>query len=460
MKKVLFIGVLSLLLIGSSFVFAQSYNSGNSVPASTPITPWCRGFSHNMFLGSTDFSTNGEVSILQNFLVSRGLLTIPSGANTGYFGFLTRAALVRFQASANIYPAVGFFGPITRAYIANLCGSPPPPSSSLYISSMTPSSGPVGTSVTVYGSGFSSTGNTVNFDGGAIMNLQSFNGASITFSVPDSLTPACYYSTPRCLIATRMTEPGNYSVSVSNSNGTSNSIIFTVTPGQSNSNSPVISGVSAPATLAVNQTGTWTVSASDPNNGTLSYSVDWGERVSYGSQAQSASTNQSFQQSTSFTHSYSQAGTYTQTFNVRNNSGGQAQTTTTVQVGGSSSTNAPYINYLSPTSGNVGAYVTIYGSRLSSDSRIQFGSGSIQPLAQGCAADSSNCDFTTWKSFQVPQYVSPYCPPGSACPQYVQQITPGTYAVSVINGNGTSNTVYFTVTGPCPTYASCGAQPY
>ncbi len=40
---------------------------------------------------------------------------------------------------------------------------------------------------------------------------------------------------------------------------------------------PVISGVSGPTTLRVGETGTWTVQASDPENGTLSYSVIWGD---------------------------------------------------------------------------------------------------------------------------------------------------------------------------------------
>ncbi|MDE1975418.1 MAG: hypothetical protein KGI49_02835, partial [Patescibacteria group bacterium] len=42
---------------------------------------------------------------------------------------------------------------------------------------------------------------------------------------------------------------------------------------------PVISGISSPTVLQVGQTGTWSVNASDPQNGTLSYSVDWGDNA-------------------------------------------------------------------------------------------------------------------------------------------------------------------------------------
>jgi hypothetical protein len=41
-----------------------------------------------------------------------------SGNETTKFGGLTRAALAKFQAKVGISPAVGYFGPITRAYLS------------------------------------------------------------------------------------------------------------------------------------------------------------------------------------------------------------------------------------------------------------------------------------------------------------------------------------------------------
>lgn len=97
---------------------------------------------------------------------------------------------------------------------------------------------------------------------------------------------------------------------------------------------PVISGVDGPTVLRVGEVGTWTVKASDPKNGSLSYSVDWGDKVfiTNGSGA-SVTEDASVKQTATFTHSYATVGAYTITFTVRNQSGGVAKTTITVKVG-------------------------------------------------------------------------------------------------------------------------------
>jgi peptidoglycan hydrolase-like protein with peptidoglycan-binding domain len=60
-----------------------------------------------------------EVTALQRFLINKGH-TIPAGA-TGYFGEQTRSALAQYQAANGIAPAVGYFGPITRAQVNAAC---------------------------------------------------------------------------------------------------------------------------------------------------------------------------------------------------------------------------------------------------------------------------------------------------------------------------------------------------
>jgi hypothetical protein len=100
------------------------------------------------------------------------------------------------------------------------------------ITSISPVQGSIGTQVMIYGSGFSAADNTVHFGFGAIPNLSSTDGTHITFTVPEYLNPSCYYSNPRCLIATQQTSPGNYAVSVSNVSGQSSTINFTVTQSQ------------------------------------------------------------------------------------------------------------------------------------------------------------------------------------------------------------------------------------
>src|SRR3989344_557480 len=75
-------------------------------------------FSTNLKQGSS----GAAVSDLQAFLVSNGYLVMPPGVNMGYFGSLTKAAVIAFQTAKSITPAVGYFGPITQA-AANAMGS-------------------------------------------------------------------------------------------------------------------------------------------------------------------------------------------------------------------------------------------------------------------------------------------------------------------------------------------------
>jgi len=120
-----------------------------------------------------------------------------------------------------------------------------------------------------------------------------------------------------------------------------------------NLNAPIISGVSGPQRLNVNQTGTWTISASDRNGENLSYSVVWGDEVSVASQGGSALLERapSYQQSATFTHSYSQSGTYSPKFIVVNADGQSANTTLSVNVG--NVTAVPSITVLSPNGGEI-----------------------------------------------------------------------------------------------------------
>jgi len=72
----------------------------------------CASFEKNLFLGLRD----KEVSCLQEFLKSQGSDIYPQGIVSGYFGALTKAAVMRFQAKYGIL-ATGYVGPLTRAKI-------------------------------------------------------------------------------------------------------------------------------------------------------------------------------------------------------------------------------------------------------------------------------------------------------------------------------------------------------
>jgi peptidoglycan hydrolase-like protein with peptidoglycan-binding domain len=79
--------------------------------------------------GSRDLQTGDmgpDVTSIQKILVAKGLLKMPKGEGFGYFGGLTRAAVMAFQKSQGI-SRTGVVGPQTRA--ALLSGSTPTNSS-------------------------------------------------------------------------------------------------------------------------------------------------------------------------------------------------------------------------------------------------------------------------------------------------------------------------------------------
>lgn len=103
-------------------------------PTSTPATPEriipkptpadidtqppaeCIDLKNNLRYRSRDANTNGEVSVLQDFLALKGYF---DHEPTGYFGILTLRAVKNFQKDNGISPT-GFVGPITKAAIKSL----------------------------------------------------------------------------------------------------------------------------------------------------------------------------------------------------------------------------------------------------------------------------------------------------------------------------------------------------
>ena len=84
---------------------------GSTVPAGTTFT-------QNLTVGSR----GAEVIALQQVLVSQGHLVMPAGVAMGYFGSLTKAAVAKWQAANGVAPAVGYWGPISRAKYAYVAG--------------------------------------------------------------------------------------------------------------------------------------------------------------------------------------------------------------------------------------------------------------------------------------------------------------------------------------------------
>lgn len=85
------------------------------------VTPAAQTFTRDLTIGSQ----GPDVKALQKFLNTHGFIVAPTGTGSpgqesDYFGSLTRAAVAKFQAANGISPAVGYFGPVTRAKVNSL----------------------------------------------------------------------------------------------------------------------------------------------------------------------------------------------------------------------------------------------------------------------------------------------------------------------------------------------------
>lgn len=110
MAKIL---ALSIFFAGLIFFSAGSARAADSI---------CLDLTYSFARGSSDTSTNKNVTALQNFLRDQNLFLVEP---TGYFGKITEASVKDFQAREGI-SAVGIVGPLTRAAIKNLsCAKPP-----------------------------------------------------------------------------------------------------------------------------------------------------------------------------------------------------------------------------------------------------------------------------------------------------------------------------------------------
>lgn len=80
----------------------------------------CVDLSNALVIGSTDATTNGEVTKLQQFLILTGYF---SGSSTGYYGTLTADAVVRYQKASGMdfVTAKSGVGPMTRGKMQ--CGN-------------------------------------------------------------------------------------------------------------------------------------------------------------------------------------------------------------------------------------------------------------------------------------------------------------------------------------------------
>lgn len=307
--------------------------------AQNATVPYCQPWiTSDLHIGQYDSYTSGQVTKLQTYLYGAGFM---NHAPTGYFGGLTMQGVMQFQRERGII-TTGYVGPLTRGALQVAdCGGPEP-ISAVSVSSVTPSAAQVGGTVTLTGNGFTSFGtNTVHFGSGVISNVAPvttscpypsfapcYDTHSLTFTVPASISPYCAPGM-LCAMYMQLVTPGTYPVYVTNSNGTSNTVYLVVT---GDAASVSISGLDAPASIAVNTQGTWTIHASSASSN-LHYSVVWGDEVmKYYSYDAAVSTSSTWQTSATFTHAYHTTGTFNPRFTVTDDQGRSATTSATVTV--------------------------------------------------------------------------------------------------------------------------------
>ncbi len=265
--------------------------SGNTViDGSHPVVPdqWRHRICKRLLEAQT-FPIFGTQSTfaedIQDFLASEGFFNeIP----TGFYGTLTRKAIGEWQAkhglviAGDVAQGWGVFGPRTREWIKEWCsGSTTPP--------------PCGTDA----------------------------------------KPVCALTQVQCITTPCNPAPPTYSNRCASSADDAKVIYGgeckTDAHPFTENKPPVISGFSGPTTLAVNETGTWTVSASDPENGTLSYRISWGDEAA-DRMLTATVFSDAFVQTSTFTHTYNAAGTYAVIIIVRDDQGKMGYMSTKVKV--------------------------------------------------------------------------------------------------------------------------------
>ncbi len=446
----------------------NSYGSSYVTPSYS--TAGCVTLTNYLAIGSLDLFTNGQVSMLQQYLNRAGLMTGVSGS----YDWNTRNAVVAFQASHGI-TATGTVGPITRAAINQAsCGyaTVPPVIAPVVVPPTIWNTGCVDSSryypydtsyrscgnsngynynygnnaaitlnsanatynygsatITLRGYGFTSN-DTVHFDG-STYTAYSADGTTLTFTIPNG-----YYS-------------GNYDIYVVNSYGaSSNTLSFPMSSSNnsynSNNGTVSLSSINGASSVQTGTTNTWNVSVSNSsyynyNSQYTTIVTDWGDS----SNTTSQSINLSGSQNVSFSHVYNNAGTYTIRLTATNSNGAYAYQTLTITVYGNNNGynyGTPNISYISPNPATIGSSVTISGSGFSSyGNTVHFSNGGSMNVS---SYNGSTIYYT------IPRQVSgcDVTPSSGYCAQWLSYVTPGSYPVYVTNAAGqTSNTVYLTV---------------
>ncbi len=155
-----------------------------SAASGTSMTTGAMMFTTDLTVGSSGSS----VTALQTWLIGKGF-SIPAGA-TGYFGAQTKAALAAYQAANGISPAVGYFGPITRAKVNAMAGTTTTTTTTTTTGVPGCVTGAMYSSTTGQSCGSTTTtttgGTVLQGSGGSVSNFQTIGASSITMGASGS----------------------------------------------------------------------------------------------------------------------------------------------------------------------------------------------------------------------------------------------------------------------------------
>lgn len=118
------------------------------------------------------------------------------------------------------------------------------------------------------------------------------------------------------------------------------------------------------------------------------------------------------------------------------------------------SSQAPTISLLSPTSGPVGQMVVVKGDNFTGNETVYFGGYKVKAEKNYLSYITSNVTSSGMTTAPFDGYifnVPALCPDTNTTCIPVSIANPNVYQVQVVNANGKSNTVPFTVTTPAPT---------
>jgi|GEM_PF-790024 len=288
-------------------------------------------------------------------------------------------------------------------YTVNLTGTgtTPPPT----LTSLNPTSGPVGTALTITGT-YLSPATRVAFNGFSTTAITSNNGTQLVLNVPSGATT------------------GN--VTVTTPAGTSNGLLFTVTAPQIAVSQ---SGTSYPNNGTAYNFGNQTVNTSSgphaftvTNPGTAPLVISgWATTGDFATTTGTATIPAGSSGTISVLFAPTVAGTRTGTLVISSNAGAY-----TVNLTGNGLAPAPTLTSINPASGPVGLGVSLTGTNLTGTTTITFTGTSGNTVTSGFTVNAAGTQITG------------IVVPGGASTGNVTVTTPG----------GTSNGVLFTVTIP------------